>query len=432
MCMCVCHCVRVPPSAPLLQRIEEYMDNTTINKCSMRLGANMPQWDGPLWGKMVIPFVDMTVKGFLWYQGENNMGGVKGNVIANTGYGCEMADLVASWRAVWSKTPGTTDPMAPFGIVTLASSGSEGGPNMGAMRQAQTANYGVLPNPAIPNSFLAQAYDLDDPWGPGAGPCVGATWACCEGTGFWKAAPYNKTSCAGREKLCAAACHADLTPVAMGGIHPRDKKPLGDRLGRAAYNSVYGGTAAATGPTIAGCSVSGNDLTVTFNSTLLRGDTVVIQTYNMSLNMSYLEVQTDPGLFCLETVQADPSCQSNRTYHCPRECPSWAGASSATNQTAMQSWNDAQGWQALNISTASSTSITADLSPLGSTVPTAVRYAWGTNECCDKTDPMMYVTKSCGPAACPLMGSSGFPANPFIARIVNGTCECVAPQTCSG
>ena len=42
---------------------------------------------------------------------------------------------------------GTTDPNAPFGIVTLASSGSEGGPHMGAMRQAQTAGYGVLPGP---------------------------------------------------------------------------------------------------------------------------------------------------------------------------------------------------------------------------------------------------------------------------------------------
>ena len=36
---------------------------------------------------------------------------------------------------------------------------------MGAMRMAQTASYGILPNPAMPNTFLAQAYDLDDEWG---------------------------------------------------------------------------------------------------------------------------------------------------------------------------------------------------------------------------------------------------------------------------
>jgi hypothetical protein len=33
---------------------------------------------------------------------------------------------------------------------------------MGAMRMAQTASYGFLPNPEMPNTFLAQAYDLDD------------------------------------------------------------------------------------------------------------------------------------------------------------------------------------------------------------------------------------------------------------------------------
>lgn len=44
----------------------------------------------------------------------------------------------------WIGLLGTTDPMAPFGVVTLASSGAEGADNaMGAMRVAQTAGYGV-------------------------------------------------------------------------------------------------------------------------------------------------------------------------------------------------------------------------------------------------------------------------------------------------
>eukprot|EP00911_Craspedida_sp_UC1_P001327 UC1_evm1s1004 len=42
---------------------------------------------------------------------------------------------------------------------------------MGAMRIAQTAGYGVLPSPELPNTFLAQAYDGDDAWGPAMGPC---------------------------------------------------------------------------------------------------------------------------------------------------------------------------------------------------------------------------------------------------------------------
>lgn len=39
---------------------------------------------------------------------------------------------------------------------------------------------------------------------------------------------------------CSNACAAAAgTPFAMGGIHPRSKKPVGDRLGTAAFNTVY-------------------------------------------------------------------------------------------------------------------------------------------------------------------------------------------------
>ena len=99
------------------------------------------------------------------------MFGAKGNSQAKTGYSCLMEALIDEWRSLWSKEPGTTDPLAPFGLVTLASTGGEGanGLAMGAMRIAQTAGYGVLPPPGnqstgMTNTFLAQAYDLDDEW----------------------------------------------------------------------------------------------------------------------------------------------------------------------------------------------------------------------------------------------------------------------------
>ena len=50
-----------------------------------------------------------------------------------------MQNLVADWRSYWSATAGTTDADAPFGIVTLAPSGTEGGSDIGTMRWAQTA-----------------------------------------------------------------------------------------------------------------------------------------------------------------------------------------------------------------------------------------------------------------------------------------------------
>jgi hypothetical protein len=366
------------------------------------------------------------------------MGGTKGNVDASTGYACAMKQLVAGWRSVWSRTPGTTDPTAPFGVVTLASSGSEGGPNFGAMRIAQTASWGILPNPDIPNSFLAQAYDLDDPWGPAMGPCF-AAWGCCPGKTF------NATLCDGRDALCAPACAAnDDTASFMGGIHPRSKKPLGDRLGRAAYVTVYGGSGAFTGPTLSGCSVSSGSLAVQFNTSLLAGDTLALQPILPAVPVkggvdggSQLWVQTNASLFCLE-----PTCVLNATTgQCAHEnpaqprspileyCPTWAGGDGVT---VYPTGTLDSGWVLLNFTAApSGTAITVDLSPLHGAAPTAVRYAWGGVTCCDDTDPTLYVTHGCI-AGCPIMSSSGLPANPFAAKIVGGRCECVAPQVCDG
>ena len=63
---------------------------------------------------------------------------------------CLMEKLVSQWRSLWSATGGTTDPLAPFGLVTLPDTGSEGGADIGSMRHAQTASYGVTPNPVLP------------------------------------------------------------------------------------------------------------------------------------------------------------------------------------------------------------------------------------------------------------------------------------------
>lgn len=352
---------------------------------------------------------------------------------------------------IWSEVPGTTDPEAPFGIVTLASSGSEGGPNMGAMRQAQTAGFGVLPAAAdktMANTFFAQgekpnsyeclllawighnyggrswpwyaAYDLDDQWGGPSwvrgspiqpkfklsvaassnrcpmrlsthvqgrmachynhegDPCIaGPThqpcfleWNCCPvgaGERIFNISTYPKTCNATRAKLCAPACAAAAgTPEYMGGIHPRSKKPVGDRLGTAAYNTVYKGKGAYTGPTLAGCSLDATSLIVQFDSspqlsgsqplrlnkikpaafgTTYKNLTIDIkgvptlfaqggwapttsrfESENASFGGSLLYVQTDATNFCMEPVPA----HWNSTTGAPIPdnmwyCPTWAG-----------------------------------------------------------------------------------------------------------
>ena len=78
---------------------------------------------------------------------------------------------------------------------------------------------------------------------------------------------------------------------------------------------------------------------------------------------------------------------------------------------------------------ATPSSITVDLSPLNGARPTAVRYAWGVVDCCDLSDPAAFTSEPCI-ANCPIMGSSGLPANPFTAKVKGGKCECVAPQAC--
>ncbi len=150
------------------------------------------------------------------HAGENNCNGLMGNAAQKVGYGCEMVAMVDLGRKSWSKIPGTTEPLAPFGIVTLASGGSEGGPDIGGMRWSQTGNYGTLPSLEMPNTFLAHAYDLGDPWQDNA--CV--MEGCCPNS-----RSFNKSKCpSAQASACADACKAMTnTSYYMGPIHPRIK-----------------------------------------------------------------------------------------------------------------------------------------------------------------------------------------------------------------
>eukprot|EP00038_Savillea_parva_P019741 m.28625 g.28625 ORF g.28625 m.28625 type:complete len:802 (+) comp4534_c0_seq1:76-2481(+) len=424
------------------QRIEEYMRNNTGMQVCKDKDDGGENWgtghfsrpDGILFGLMVLPYVDMTTKGFLWYQGENNMGGIKGNSDALVGYSCEMIQLIKGWRETFSETPGTTDPMAPWGIITLASSGSEGGSNMGAMRLAQTAGYGVTPNPGLPNTFSAQAYDLDDPWGPDQGLCFD-TWMCCGRN-------QNATICANYTKddptKCDLACAMSAdTATMMGGLHPRCKKALGDRAGAAGFAQVYGGTNAATGPTLSSCAVTGNTLTINFNASLMRGDSLVVNTDFPPLltpkgrgthwsGGSQLYAQVSSELYCQEPLPVLNQSTGKPIQPTTLYCPEWAGGQGPTYKPGLPYDGN---WTMLKFTKSSETSITVDLSPLNGSAPTAIQYAWGIIDCCDHTDPTLYVTHGCL-ATCPIYGSSGLPANPFHAKIVNGKCECIYPQVC--
>jgi len=297
------------------------------------------------------------------------------------GYACLMPKLVALWRAAWSATPGTTDPLAPFGICTLSADDSEGSADMGSFRFAQSGSFGVAPNAAMPNTFIAHGYDLADPYV------------------YCGDAPQTKT-CAGCD--AADSAYNCLQPWYMGpGIHPRLKKPFGQRLA-ASFLAAAGGYAwggPVTGPTIAGCTLGAGALEITFNETLLAGAPLVVN-----------------------------------AFATPQE-----GALSVLVNSTDDTGTGV--WVALAYVLAPPASITADLAPLGGAAPQAVKYAWGAtggrpNEadviCCASGG----AAAECVPAQCPVFVThalapfGGLPANPFLAKIVGGKCECPAPQVC--
>lgn len=449
--------------------IEEWVPNRTSAQCDAAWGAPHNQ---KLWDQNVVPYLDMTVKGWLWYQGENNMHGVMGNSQQGVGYGCQMPALVAEWRKHWSVTAGTTDPLAPFGVVTLAPGGDEGGKDIGGMRWSQTANYGVLPNPAMPATFLAQAYDLGEPWGHALDTCV-KHWNCCERLGGsipWK--PRNMTKCPdGGEGWgqCANYCEGAGSPAAtapyMGGIHPRDKYPVGTRLAQAASVAVYGagsGKLPFTGPTLSGCEVlpaggggggGGPALRLKFNRTLLAGDAVAVQltglapTARAATTSSTLRVLVDASYWCANTTLrcmkgAPPPCGGRFEWFCADAGAPNRGACGGAVEcgkgalgagAAAASPPAPQPWAELNFLPAGGAGGEAlvDLTPLNGSTPLAVRYSWGNDQpsCCVGDGVM--TTYPCRPGSCPLIAQhTRLPANPFIAKIVGGKCSCVSPQVC--
>ena len=204
-----------------------------------------------------------------------------GNFALGTGYGCMLPAMVAAYRAIWSAVPGTTDPQFPFGNVLLADGSDFNTPGaLSSMIRSQTANFGSLPNAAIPNSFLASALDLGDPWMDANNPDLCSRAQCCVDT--WIPLGPN---CTGDHR----GLWTNSTPN-QSSLHPRTKGYISDRLAQAAYATVYepASELLATGPVLAGCSLSADGLTLTlsFDSARLKGEHMTVSKpagYTMSL-----------------------------------------------------------------------------------------------------------------------------------------------------
>jgi len=142
-----------------------------------------------LYNAMIHPLARVALKGFLWYQGESNSGISGGRDV----YNCTFPAMIDAWRELFSSNS-NTDPEAPFGFVQLASNQADSqGLGFPVIRWHQTADYGYVPNERLKNVFMASPLDTYD-----------------DKEGY------------------------------PGGIHPRYKQIVGERLAVAGIYVAYG------------------------------------------------------------------------------------------------------------------------------------------------------------------------------------------------
>ncbi|XP_077993426.1 sialate O-acetylesterase-like [Glandiceps talaboti] len=132
-------------------------------------GKDKEKVDGPdahmvLWNAMIHPFLNMTIKGAIWYQGEANAHRSTCNI-----YNCTFPAMITDWRYKFNQgSQGQTDKLFPFGFVQLSTNTLDptyiGG--FPLIRWHQTVDYGYVPNAKMPNTFMAVAMDLGDPESP--------------------------------------------------------------------------------------------------------------------------------------------------------------------------------------------------------------------------------------------------------------------------
>lgn len=235
----------------------------------------------------------------------------------------------------------------------------------------------------MPNAWLAHAYDLADPW------------INCEDN------PPTKT-CPG----CDASdpsynCSA---PSEGPGIHPRLKVPVGQRLAHGALVTAYGFPGPVAGPTISGCTLTGN------------GGAAPALTVTFSVSGGAMFLKANGG------------------------GAAYSGFSALVDATAAAG---SGAWVALNISQVGSTNaISVDVRPVAGKTVSAIKYAWGPTGGAPNGDDVTCCVgradKECLPAECPIFVASpmapygGLPANPFLAQVDGaGKCVCPAPQVCS-
>jgi len=200
-------------------RIEQWVPPAVTAPC----GHNST---GNLYNAMIHPYTvgPMALSGFIWYQGESDLGGDPGQPGANQNYSCTQTEMIREWRRVMQAGD------AFYGVVQLSTwfpKSAGAGDLLAELREQQMASGAVLKN-------FALATNAD--WGSG------------------------------------------------GNIHPIYKQHVGQRLANAARAIVYGEKVAWRSPTYKAASVAqGTDgsvaVTVSLNDVESEG-LVILPSHN--------------------------------------------------------------------------------------------------------------------------------------------------------
>ncbi|XP_038123802.1 sialate O-acetylesterase [Cyprinodon tularosa] len=169
--------------------VEAWSSPRALKQCGLNQSEdNSMMKSTVLWNAMIHPFLNMTIYGAIWYQGEANA------EYHQDKYNCSFPAMINDWRMGFHQgSGGQTALDFPFGFVQLSTykngSTDDGFPEI---RWHQTADMGFVPNSRMKNTFMAVALDLPD-----------------------KTSPY-------------------------GTIHPRDKQDVAHRLTLGARAVAYG------------------------------------------------------------------------------------------------------------------------------------------------------------------------------------------------
>jgi len=141
--------------------IEAWSTQETLDMCDIptqNCNEESPQnCNSRLYNAMINPLKKNAVKGFLWYQGESN-----GNKNRDK-YNCTFPAMIDSWRQEFSSNSATSK-TAAFGFVQLASFKADSiSAAFPVIRWHQTADMGLVPNDRMDNVFMASPLDTYDP-----------------------------------------------------------------------------------------------------------------------------------------------------------------------------------------------------------------------------------------------------------------------------